>query len=445
MGIPSILALAASVLYAMSGVDATWTRPQIGMGWQWELSFTTVPNVTAPNVPVWDLDPDLLTGSDVTTLMDALHANNRYIICYVNVGSLETNRSDANLFTAVTPTIIGNQYPGWPNEKFLDTRRAETRSLMKARFERMASIGCHAIEPDNLDTYGETTGFPLTESDAIAYLNWISTTVHALGMAVGLKNCGDLVQPYNLASLFDFAIVESCAEYSGDCALYNPFIQAGKPVFASEYTDKGDGGCPVIKSVATACAATNAANFEGIVKACHLGPEYHACQTGAFRICGASVSNAFAGGTNAASIADPSTNGRSDCIAGTSIILANPAPDTHASADKLLADTTSDTQSNARQQANTASDANSCARELPNTTANGAFANIRSSGDTFANGAPPVANDVVVESPVRDDEPAAAGVIIGVIVTLVAGLVWTRRRDARAKEAVHGTGQLAAV
>ncbi|CEP01714.1 hypothetical protein PBRA_008656 [Plasmodiophora brassicae] len=243
------------------------------MAWEWRLTFSTVPDVSKPNVPVWDLDPEQLSStSDITALMNALHANNRYVICYVNVGSLDTGKSDANLFTAVTPTIVGNAYPGWPGEYFLDIRRDETRALIKTRFERMASYGCHAVEPDNLDSYTYDT-FPagktdLTLTDAINYMNWISTTVHDLGMAVGLKNTGDLVSTYKLASIFDFAVVESCAEYSGDCAQYNPFIQAGKPVFAAEYTTKGDGGCPVIKSVATACAATNAANFEGIIKTC---------------------------------------------------------------------------------------------------------------------------------------------------------------------------------
>ncbi|XXQ39160.1 Glycoside-hydrolase family GH114 TIM-barrel domain-containing protein [Plasmodiophora brassicae] len=113
----------------------------------------------------------------------------------------------------------------------------------------------------------------------MAYLNWIATTVHGLGMAVGLKNGGDLVTPHNLAALFDFAVVESCAEKPGDCAQYAPFIQAGKPVFAAEYTTAGSGGCPVIKSAATACAVTNAANFEGLIKTCNLGPEYQPCQT----------------------------------------------------------------------------------------------------------------------------------------------------------------------
>ncbi|XXQ39158.1 Glycoside-hydrolase family GH114 TIM-barrel domain-containing protein [Plasmodiophora brassicae] len=285
MGIRSALAFAAiaAVLHGVVDVNADWPRPAVGMGWQWELTFNAVPDVTTPNVPVWDVDPEQLDSTDIPTLMNDLHANDRYIICYVNVGALDTGKSDASQFTAVTPTIVGNEYPGWPNEYFLDIRRSETRALIKGRFERMASYGCHAIEPDNLDSYLYNTFAPtapnLTLSDTLDYLDWISTTVHNLGMAVGLKNCGDLVATHNLASIFDFAVVESCAEFPGDCAKYNPFIQAGKPVFAAEYTDVGSGGCSLASSMESACSATNAANIEGIIKACGLGPEYQACQT----------------------------------------------------------------------------------------------------------------------------------------------------------------------
>ncbi|CEP02970.1 hypothetical protein PBRA_009188 [Plasmodiophora brassicae] len=248
-------------------------------GGPWELAFKTVPNVATPNVPVWDVDPEQLAPSNIPALMSALRANNRYIICYVNVGSLDTAKSDANQFTAVTPTIVGAAYPGWPGEYFLDIRRNETRALVKARLQRMASYGCHAIEPDNLDSYSFSNGFGLTVNDALDYMNWVAVSVHDLGMAVGLKNCGDLVTPHNLVPTFEFAVVESCAESSGSCEQYAPFIQAGKPVFAAEYTDAGSGGCPIISSVATACAATNGQGFEGIIKTCGLGADWQACQT----------------------------------------------------------------------------------------------------------------------------------------------------------------------
>ncbi|CEO99614.1 hypothetical protein PBRA_007347 [Plasmodiophora brassicae] len=278
MSIARALTIAAAALYGFAHVEAAWTRPQVGMAWQWELTSEGVPDVTTPNVPVWDIDPEALDVGEIPTLMNALHANDRYIICYVNVGSLEPDRMDVNAFKSVSPTIIGDKYPGW-DEQFLDIRRSETRSLMKARFQRMASYGCHGIEPDNLDTYLQITGFSLSPADALDYMNWIASTVHGLGMAVGLKNCGDLIAKNNLADVFDYAIVENCAA-KGNCPDFAPFIQAGRPVFAAEYTDAGAGGCnPTISSVPAACAVTNAQNLEAIIKSCNLGPEWQPCQT----------------------------------------------------------------------------------------------------------------------------------------------------------------------
>ncbi|SPQ97874.1 unnamed protein product (mitochondrion) [Plasmodiophora brassicae] len=272
------VAAAAAVLGAVAGAQASWARPQIGMAWQWELTFGRIPDVTTPNVPVWNIDPEQLGADQIPALMSALHANNRYVICYVNVGSLDASASDAGAFKAVRPSIVGNPYPGWPGESFLDVRSEATRVLIQARLQRMASYGCHGIEPDNLDSYTYTNGFALTAADALDYMGWVAATAHGLGMAVGLKNAPDLVAPHNLASLFDFAVVESCAE-TGDCPKFAPFIQAGKPVFAAEYTDSGSGGCTTVASVSAACAATNAQDFDGIIKSCNLGPEWQACQT----------------------------------------------------------------------------------------------------------------------------------------------------------------------
>ena len=56
------------------------------------------------------------------------------------------------------------------------------------------------------------------------------------GLAIGLKNAPDMVT--DSLSFFDFATTEDC--YDQDwCEQVLPFIAAGKPVFAAEYTDTG--------------------------------------------------------------------------------------------------------------------------------------------------------------------------------------------------------------
>jgi hypothetical protein len=55
---------------------------------------------------------------------------------------------------------------------------------------------------------------------------------HERGLAIGLKN--DLGQVVELADLYDFAVVEQCAEFD-ECHLLVPFLERDKPVFHAEY------------------------------------------------------------------------------------------------------------------------------------------------------------------------------------------------------------------
>ena len=63
---------------------------------------------------------------------------------------------------------------------------------------------------------------------------WLADEAHQRGLAIGIKNAPDQVK--DLVEHFDFAITED-AFYYGWAEKMNPFIAAGKPVFAAEYTD----------------------------------------------------------------------------------------------------------------------------------------------------------------------------------------------------------------
>ena len=66
----------------------------------------------------------------------------------------------------------------------------------------------------------------------IAYNKWFATYTHSQGLLVGMKNAVGLIPTLN--SYYDFAINESCQEYS-ECAAYQPFIASNKAVFGVEY------------------------------------------------------------------------------------------------------------------------------------------------------------------------------------------------------------------
>ena len=71
---------------------------------------------------------------------------------------------------------------------------------------------------------------------------WIARQAHARGLSIGLKNDGR--QARRLVRHFDFAVVEQCFQYR-ECGLYQPFVAAGKAVFAVEYDTAPSGFCPV--------------------------------------------------------------------------------------------------------------------------------------------------------------------------------------------------------
>ena len=215
-------------------------RPAPGTTWQWQLDTPVDKSVDAQ---VFDID---LFENDATVVA-ALHAKGAKVICYTSVGSREDWQPDADKF----PTeIVGKDYPGWPGEKFLDIRRIDKLApIMLARFDLCKQKGFDGVEPDNVDTYGMETGFPIAYEDQLKYNRWLVTQAHARGLSIGMKNDSD--QAADLVNDFDWALTEDCF-YQNWCDQMKPFIQQGKAVFAAEYTDTGitlDDFCPQAKEI----------------------------------------------------------------------------------------------------------------------------------------------------------------------------------------------------
>lgn len=194
-----------------------------------------------------------------------LHAQGRKVICYISVGSWEEWRPDADQFPA---SVIGNDYEGWPGEKWLDIRQIDVLApIMQARLDECRAKGFDGIEPDNIDGFTNDTGFPLTYKDQLAYNIWLANEAHARGLSIGLKN--DAEQVADLLPYFDWALTEDCFA-EGWCEEMLPFIEAGKPVFAAEYTDMDittDQFCP----------QANEMNFSAILKNRELDAWREAC------------------------------------------------------------------------------------------------------------------------------------------------------------------------
>lgn len=204
-----------------------WWHPIAGLTWQWQLGDDEID--TSIEADVYDVD--LYIDPSV---VDKLHAKGRKVICYISVGSYEDWRPDKDQFP---PEVLGNDYDGWAGEKWLDIRRIDLLApIMRARLDLCKSKGFDAVEPDNMEIYTNDTGFPLTYEDQLKFALWLADEAHQRGLAIGQKNASD--QTKDLVNIYDFAITEDYFYYN-DAESMLPFIKAGKPVFAAEYTDLG--------------------------------------------------------------------------------------------------------------------------------------------------------------------------------------------------------------
>ena len=219
-------ALAAAACLGGSGPAGAEVKAT-GAYWDWQLDSPVDYSV---DVRVLVMDLMETTEADIA----GLRARGVKTVCYVSVGSAEAYRDDYGAFPA---SVLGNDYYGWPEEKFIDIRAHDVvLPIMEARIDACAARGFDAIEPDNMDTQWEETGFDLTTEDWVAYIGEIADHAHARGLEIAQKNAPDLVGL--LVDRFDFAIVESCFRY-GFCDDYAPYVAAGKDVLAAEYPESG--------------------------------------------------------------------------------------------------------------------------------------------------------------------------------------------------------------
>lgn len=233
MTVFALLAISSSALAADPGAPSCppiqrngagiWKAAPTTAPWQWQLQGKIDTSVPAC---VFDVDGFETPRATVA----ALHRSGRVAICYLDVGSWESYRPDAKRFPH---SVLGRRYEGFPDERWLDIAHFHRFApILARRFRLCAHKGFDAVEPDNVAGFENRTGFPLTAAEQLRFNRWVAARVHALGMAVALKN--DPRQVGALLGRFDFAIVEQCFQYE-ECGSYEPFVGAGKAVFEAEY------------------------------------------------------------------------------------------------------------------------------------------------------------------------------------------------------------------
>ncbi|CAG8952428.1 hypothetical protein HYFRA_00001175 [Hymenoscyphus fraxineus] len=231
---------------------ALWT-PGAGTTWQIVLQHPLT-DFSSPSVSAFDID---LFDNDAS-IITALHDKNRKVICYFSAGSYENWRSDASQFKKED---YGKKLDGWPGEFWVDTNSNNVRNIMSARLALAASKGCDGVDPDNVDGYDHDTGFSLTTASAINYLTFLAQTSHKLNMSIGLKNADRIVS--STVDTMQWVVTEQCGQYN-ECAAYQPFIAAGKPVFRIEYPNSAPSISTDTKN--QICSASGAQGFSTVIK-----------------------------------------------------------------------------------------------------------------------------------------------------------------------------------
>lgn len=210
--------------------------PAPGTTYYWQLTGTVK---TDKSVQIYDID--LFDSSQ--TLINTLHSQGKTVICYYSAGTWENWRPDASQF----PTSVKGKSNGWAGEKWLDIRNPIVLDLMKKRMDLAVQKRRDGVEPDNVDGYANTTGFPLTATNQITFNTALSTYAHSKGLSIGLKN--DVGQLAKLVNVFDWALNEECFAYN-ECSGYaTAFIKAGKAVFNAEYIGQTSTFCPKAKTL----------------------------------------------------------------------------------------------------------------------------------------------------------------------------------------------------
>jgi hypothetical protein len=250
----------------------SWWKPGTGsLPWQWEIDHEivmtqasdagtnskTYTGAAAAHPTVYDVDGFDNTAADVASI----HSAGAKAICYIEVGALENYRSDYSSFPA---SVIGKGMQGYSAEKYININSPTVLSLIENRIAMCHSKGFDAVEPDIDDSYTDSTGFTISETNEVQYLTKLSDYAHSLGLAWSLKNGGDGGTPNqfvtDMMAHIDFAIIEEPYYLTTIPYFYPALYNAGKAFFVAEYT--GD-----TKSASSFCPAaiadhTNAALFD---------------------------------------------------------------------------------------------------------------------------------------------------------------------------------------
>jgi hypothetical protein len=249
-------------------------QPTAGTTFQIQLSQVMTSTTGLPaGIQAYDVDLFDTPASIIAGLKTA----GKKVICYFSAGTAENWRTDFSKFQAAD---LGTEMTDWEGEFWLHTPNANVRAIMVARLQLAKAKGCDGVDPDNLDvySYSGTSGFTdLTTATTINYVTYLAGQAHALGLAIGLKNAGEIIP--TIQPLLQWVVTEQCADYN-ECDIYKPFATAGKPVFNIQYPFAGNNKKTAVTDAMKAKYCTGGSNvpgFSNIMKHMNLDSWVYNC------------------------------------------------------------------------------------------------------------------------------------------------------------------------
>ena len=190
--------------------------------------------LTAPFQTARKADAIAMGGVETSpTRLQELQSRGVRLICVINAGIWENWRPDSGAFDR---RLIGNTVSGWAGERWLDIRALPAlQPILARRLDLCRDKGFDGVLLRNLDGYQNSSGFPLSAKDQLAFNQWLAAESRSRGLAAGMMNSGDLVP--ELVDNFDYAVSDTCLEHA-TCGDFLPFRRADKAVFLIEYTNQ---------------------------------------------------------------------------------------------------------------------------------------------------------------------------------------------------------------
>ncbi|MBW2737109.1 MAG: endo alpha-1,4 polygalactosaminidase [Deltaproteobacteria bacterium] len=220
----------------------TWWNPKPYDSWDWTITGSLN---TSFDVTLYDIDG----FENDKTVVDTLHAKGIKVACYLDVGTDEHWRPDHDEFPK---EVLGGPINlPWNDQTWIDLRRMDLLiPIMLRRLDMCEDKGFDMTQFDDLQVWEEDNGIPgLSLQDSIDYTVILLDDSHNRNMGSAFENnisAVEALEPYS-----DWYIIEEAARYN-EISYAQPYLDAGKAVFAMEYTDNSFG-----QSTSNYCAEYN--------------------------------------------------------------------------------------------------------------------------------------------------------------------------------------------